>query len=188
MLWLVALDFVSACSFVPPRCGFSLSLFCDSCCGQPRPTQATGPCLPGVGMSMHVGVNVNVNVNNLLAISESDFDNSGEPGPQAEGVNHLENPPQTTARNSQGVLLCSARWSHAIVFETQGRTRNRAQDLPNKGSALIRCMHHTMACTTQWHAPCRVWVMMVGCFCAEACTAAVLIGVVRLPGCPFGSA
>ena len=28
-------------------------------------------------------VNVNVNVNNLLAISESDFDNSGEPGPQA---------------------------------------------------------------------------------------------------------
>ena len=35
---------------------------------------------------------VNVNVNNLLAISESDFDNSGEPGPQAEGVNHLETP------------------------------------------------------------------------------------------------
>ena len=34
----------------------------------------------------------NVNVNNLLAISESDFDNSGEPGPQAEGVNHLEAP------------------------------------------------------------------------------------------------
>ena len=28
---------------------------------------------------------------------------------------------------------------------------------------------------------------MVGC-CAEACTAAVLIGVMRLPGCPFGSA
>ena len=26
---------------------------------------------------------VNVNVNNLLPISESDFDNSGEPGPQA---------------------------------------------------------------------------------------------------------
>ena len=28
---------------------------------------------------------------------------------------------------------------------------------------------------------------MVGC-CAEACTAIVLIGVMRLPGCPFGSA
>ena len=33
-----------------------------------------------------------------------------------------------------------------------------------------------------------VWVMMVGCCCAEGCTAAVLIGVMRLPGCPFGSA
>ena len=35
-------------------------------------------------------VNANVNVNNLLAISKSDFNNSGEPGPQAEAVNHLE--------------------------------------------------------------------------------------------------
>ena len=33
---------------------------------------------------------VNVNVSNLLAMSELDFVNSGEPGPQAEGVNHLE--------------------------------------------------------------------------------------------------
>ena len=32
-----------------------------------------------------------------------------------------------------------------------------------------------------------VWVLMVGC-CAEASTAAVLIGVVRLPGCPSVSA
>ena len=30
--------------------------------------------------------------------------------------------------------------------------------------------------------------MMAGCCCAEACTAAVLIGVMRLPGCPFDSA
>ena len=38
-------------------------------------------------------VYVNANVNSLLAISESDFDNSGEPGPQDEGLgkpNHLE--------------------------------------------------------------------------------------------------
>ena len=35
-------------------------------------------------------VSVNINVNNLLAISKLDFDNSGEPGPQAKGVNHLE--------------------------------------------------------------------------------------------------
>ena len=37
-------------------------------------------------------VNVDANVNVFLAISESDFDNSGEPGPQAKGVNHLETP------------------------------------------------------------------------------------------------
>ena len=29
---------------------------------------------------------------------------------------------------------------------------------------------------------------MAGCCCAEACTAAVLIRVMRLPGCPFDSA
>ena len=29
---------------------------------------------------------------------------------------------------------------------------------------------------------------MAGCCCAEACTAAVLICVIRLPGCPFDSA
>ena len=29
---------------------------------------------------------------------------------------------------------------------------------------------------------------MAGCCCAEACTAAVLIGALRLPGCPFDSA
>ena len=29
---------------------------------------------------------------------------------------------------------------------------------------------------------------MAGCCCAEACMAAVLIGVVHLPGCPFDSA
>ena len=43
-------------------------------------------------MGYYSVVNVNVNVNNLLAISRLDFDNSGEPGPQAKGVNHLETP------------------------------------------------------------------------------------------------
>ena len=52
---------------------------------------------PGLcgGRDSHVGmrtpctdswVYVKVNVNNLLAMSEQDFDNSGEPGPQAMGV------------------------------------------------------------------------------------------------------
>ena len=52
-------------------------------------------------------VNINLNVNSLLAISKSNLNHSGEPGPQAQGVNHLETPfSQTTASNSQGVLLC----------------------------------------------------------------------------------
>ena len=44
--------------------------------------------LPQGEQSAHSGVNVgvNVNVNNKEAISESDFDNSGEPGPQAVSV------------------------------------------------------------------------------------------------------
>ena len=49
------------------------------------------------------------NVNSLLPTSEQDFKNYGEPGLQATGVNHLDkriNVPQTTACNSQGLLLC----------------------------------------------------------------------------------
>ena len=43
----------------------------------------------GPGHPLATGHRVyNVNVNNLLAISRLDFDNSGEPGPQAKGVNH----------------------------------------------------------------------------------------------------
>ena len=39
-------------------------------------------------------------VNHLLAISIQDFDNSGEPGPHAKGVNHLE----TTSHNYAWLL------------------------------------------------------------------------------------
>ena len=64
------------------------------------------------GTACTADVNVNVNVNNLLAISKSDFDNSGEPGTQAEGVNHLETPLrplQVTHRASS----CAKRGGHA---------------------------------------------------------------------------
>ena len=40
----------------------------------------------------YYSVNANVKENNLLAISEPDFDNSEEPGRQAEEVNHHETP------------------------------------------------------------------------------------------------
>ena len=42
------------------------------------------------------------NVNTRPALSEQDLDTSRQPGSNAKG----ENPPQTTARNSQGLLLC----------------------------------------------------------------------------------
>ena len=63
-------------------------------------------------------------------------------GTTSQGGKPPGNPPQTTARNSQGLLLCQARWSRAIVFETQGGTRNRTRDLPKKGSAFIMSSDH----------------------------------------------
>ena len=67
-------------------------------------------------------------------------------GITSQGGKPPGNPPQTTARNSQGLLLCSARWSRAIVFETQGGTRNRTRDLPKKGSAFITSSDHWTGC------------------------------------------
>ena len=84
-------------------------------------------------------LHVHVNVNNLLATSKSDFDNSGEPGPQAKGVNHLETP----LRQLQVTHRASSCAKRAIVFETQGGTRNRTQDLLQKGSAFITSSDHS---------------------------------------------
>ena len=87
-------------------------------------------------------VNVNVNVNNLLAISKLDFDNSGEPGPQAKGLNHLETPLRhlhATHRASS----CAKRGGHMqLRSKPRGGTRNRTRDLPKKGSAFITSSDH----------------------------------------------
>ena len=77
---------------------------------------------------------VNVNVNNLLAISVWDFDNSGEPGPQAKGVNHLETPlrqlhithrASSCAKRGGHVQLCSkprgARGIEPKTFRRRGQ-------------------------------------------------------------------
>ena len=83
--------------------------------------------VPGVVSFVRVTY-VSVNVNNLLAISESDFDKSGEPGPQAAGVNHLETPlrqlhvthrASSCAQRGGHVQLCSEpRGSRGIEPET----------------------------------------------------------------------
>ena len=93
----------------------------------------TGRLLRVARTPMFLHVNVNVNGNNLLAISKLDFDNSGEPGPQAKGVNHLETPLRqlhATHRASS----CAKRGGHMqLCSKPRGGTRNRTQDLPKKG-------------------------------------------------------
>ena len=62
---------------------------------------------------------VNVNTSNFLAISEYDFDNSGEPGPQAKGVNHLKTPLRqlhVTHRASSCATRGSRAMAHLIFF------------------------------------------------------------------------
>ena len=78
-------------------------------------------------------VNVHVDVNNLLAMSESDFDNSGEPGPHAKGVSA---PGQECVWNSDERMPTVKRmqpWFHELL--TQG------------GRAWIACMHHGRSST-----------------------------------------
>ena len=75
-----------------------------------------------VNVDGNVHVHTYVHVNNVLAIFESDFDTSGEPGPHAEGVNRLETPlrklhvPHRASSCSQRgghVQLCSKSRGHA---------------------------------------------------------------------------
>ena len=84
----------------------------------------------------------NVNIHNFLAISKLDFDNSGEPGPQAKGVNHLE----TALRQlhaTHRASSCAKRGGHVqLCSKPRGGTRNRTRDLPKKGSAFITSSHH----------------------------------------------
>ena len=80
------------------------------------------------GRNGYTATDLNLNVNNLLAISESDFDNSGEPGPQAEGKNYLETPlrqlhvahrTSSCAKRGGHVQLCSKpRGARGIEPET----------------------------------------------------------------------
>ena len=97
---------------------------------------------------------VNVNVNNLLAISKSDFDNSGEPGPQADEVNHLEIPLrqlQVTHRASS----CAKRGGHVQLCSKPRRAHGiGTQDLPKKGSAFITSSDH-------WTEECVSYKMVV---------------------------
>ena len=77
-------------------------------------------------------VNVNVNKHNLPDMSEQDFENSGEPGPQAKGVNHLRpliytHRASSCAKHSGHVQLCfKARGTHGIESETREKMKRSA--------------------------------------------------------------
>ena len=84
-------------------------------------------------------VNLNVNVNNSRAISIYDFDNSGEPGPQAKGVNHLETPlrhlhvthrASSCAKRCGHVQLCSKPRGHAESNPRPSQVRQQLLSCP----------------------------------------------------------
>ena len=87
-------------------------------------------------------VSVNINVNNLLAISKLDFDNSGEPGPQAKGVNHLETPLRQLHATHRASSCAERGGNVQLCSKPRGGTRNRTRDLPKKGSAFITSSDH----------------------------------------------
>ena len=80
-----------------------------------------------------------VNVNNLLAISELDPRQLRSTGTTSRGGKPPGNPPQPTACNSQGLLLCSARWSRAVVFETQGGSSGFEPETFGRRGQLLSC-------------------------------------------------
>ena len=70
-------------------------------------------------------------------------------GTTSQGGKPPGNPPQKTARNSQGLLLCYARWSRAIVFETQGARGIEPKTFRRRGqlgvaAAMLTCLANHM--------------------------------------------
>ena len=73
----------------------------------------------------------------LLAISESDFDNSREPGPQAKGLNHLETPLRQL-RIPHKASSCAKRGGHLqLRSNPRGARGIGPETFRNKGSAFI---------------------------------------------------
>ena len=101
---------------------------------RPPPTASVlRRCLPG-----ELRVNVHVNVNNLLAISKSDFDNSGEAGPQAEGVNHLETPLRQL-QVSHRASSCAKRGGHMkLCSKPRGARGIEPKPFRRRGKLLSR--------------------------------------------------
>ena len=93
-----------------------------------------------------MNVNVNVNVNNFLAISESDFDNSGEPGSQAEGVNHLETS-LTQLYITHRASSCAKRGGHLQLHsKPRGARGIESETFRGRGTAFITSSAYWTMC------------------------------------------
>ena len=72
----------------------------------------------------------------FLAISEQDFDYSGEPGPQAKGVNHLETPSDNcTQLTGLPPVLCGVVTCHCV--RNPGARGVEPETLRRRGQLLI---------------------------------------------------
>ena len=76
---------------------------------------------------MHV--NVNVHVNNFLAISKSDFDNSGEPGPQADVRGYRTSPAQQVIA-CPGVAVRRRTKTNGATRQTHYNDGNTTLEVP----------------------------------------------------------
>ena len=125
-------------------------------------------------------VNVNVNVNSLLAISILDLDNSGEPGPQAKGVNHLETPlRQLHITHRPRASSCAKRGGH-VPLCSKPRGACTSSHVYTRLTAII-CMSSAAASTgtLTFHSHRQRFVglsswAMPGLFCSLRAAQAVL--------------
>ena len=103
--------------------------------------QGAGQAVPALTNSHNLPrpwMQCNVKVNDLLATSESYFESSGEAGPQAKGVNHLETPLRqlhVTHRASS----CAKRGGHVhLCSKTRGARGIEPETFRRRGQLLSR--------------------------------------------------
>ena len=99
--------------------------------------------------AVNFALNVNVELHIFLAISIQDFDNSGETGPQAKGVNHLETPlrqvhvtqrASSCAKRGGHVQLCSKPRGARRIAPVKGVSFNlvlRPLDISNRCGVML---------------------------------------------------
>ena len=89
----------------------------------------------------------NADVDNLVAISDADFDDCGQPGPQAKGRNHLE----TTLRQlhaAHRASSCAKQGRHVLLCLKPRLARGIKRE--SFGSCISRSLYHNLRPRTVW--------------------------------------